>query len=320
MRQVNFIYCLVAILSVGYLLAAQGTWEVYTGGTAPGSTTMPNIKTALEALQTTNAGATEPTYKTTGTPWYDTTTDKLKWYDGSAWITQWSVTEASDSAVPHSRGVALDVLHTAFTDQDATPSVSGAVSFSTANTVMTTYTDFDDGVQGQWLMLLCTDVYTTIDGGLTKTGMTIPLIAGDTLWWIYDGSAWRQVAGSVGMGRFVPLSDAASISSWIAVTQTSPTGIDLGASGDDLIREGANAVVIKTIYGAVNTPAAVYSRPNGSSDTGLGAYKHYMPVGGAQNSQEYTVGLDSDGIFEAWLGNSAVSATTFEAHVIGYYI
>jgi microcystin-dependent protein len=65
---------------------AQQTWEVYTGSTAAGSTTIPNTRDALEALQSGNSGATEPSYKVLGTVWEDTTTGLRKIYNGSAWI------------------------------------------------------------------------------------------------------------------------------------------------------------------------------------------------------------------------------------------
>jgi len=52
---------------------------------------------------------------------------------------------------------------TAFADQDATPSVSGGYAFLTANTVLTTITDFDDpDADGQTIKVKIKDVFTRI--------------------------------------------------------------------------------------------------------------------------------------------------------------
>lgn len=71
---------------------------------------------------------------------------------------------------------------TLFTDQDATPSVNRGRVFQTANTVLTTYTDFGDGIPGQRITILINDAFTKFD----LTGSNLQGNA---------GADWNPVAG-----------------------------------------------------------------------------------------------------------------------------
>lgn len=82
-----------------------------------------------------------------------------------------------------------------FTDQDATPSVaSGAMFYKTGNTIATTITDFDNGVQSQKITVIIADVNTTIDftaSGLKgNVGADWSPTTGDHMVCEYDGTDW----------------------------------------------------------------------------------------------------------------------------------
>jgi len=90
---------------------------------------------------------------------------------------------------PH-RSIAFRTL----TDQDATPSVKGGLNFITANTVGTTITDFDDGVDGQAIRVVINDANTTVDFTGTNlkgnTGADWSPAQYDHLTAVYDGTYW----------------------------------------------------------------------------------------------------------------------------------
>lgn len=81
-----------------------------------------------------------------------------------------------------------------FTDLDATPSVRQGCGFKTANTLATTITDFDDGVEGQTVKVVFGDPNTTVD----FTGTNLKGNAGadwapsqnDHMTCVYDGTNW----------------------------------------------------------------------------------------------------------------------------------
>ncbi|MCK4302823.1 MAG: hypothetical protein KAY24_01140 [Candidatus Eisenbacteria sp.] len=64
---------------------SQETPPIYSGGTALGSTTMPNIIDAIAACYSSHAGNAEPAYKEEGLPWWDADDDSYQVYDGAAW-------------------------------------------------------------------------------------------------------------------------------------------------------------------------------------------------------------------------------------------
>lgn len=74
----------------------------------------------------------------------------------------WDVSTGKEDEVP-AMGVGIRGAVESFTDADATPSVaSGQVAYQTANTGATTITDFDDGYEGQTILVVL-DANTTID-------------------------------------------------------------------------------------------------------------------------------------------------------------
>lgn len=83
---------------------------------------------------------------------------------------------------------------TAFTAQDATPSVAGGHKFKTANASATTITTFDDGYEGQEIFVLVNDANTTIDFSSTAlkghAGTDWTCAAGDHIYAIKEGSSW----------------------------------------------------------------------------------------------------------------------------------
>jgi len=238
------------------------SWEIYTGGVAPGGTTMDNSKNAHRSSMNSHAGTARPSYLEPGGIWYNSSTGI--WYKWNG-VTDTQIVANIPSGTSRPAGVAAGEIwyntttKTMFlydgtndsaidvTDiqslslNDTTPSVKDGNSFKFVNTSATTVTDFDDGVEGQVINIMATEAYTTVDGGLTKTGMTIPLIAGDTLEFMHDGTDWQQVGGSVGMGRYVKVAKN-SIGDWPSASSTSNTNVDVS---DDGVRKGASAAKIQ---------------------------------------------------------------------------
>ena len=97
---------------------------------------------------------------------------------------------------PHSLIVRARQIHPfkTFTAADATPSVLAGRNFVTANTGATTITDFDDGTDGQEIVVEIGDGNTTIDftgTNLTGNGGSDWSPAdGDHMRCVYNGSAW----------------------------------------------------------------------------------------------------------------------------------
>lgn len=81
-----------------------------------------------------------------------------------------------------------------FDADDATPSVAGGKNFATANANPTTITDFDDGVDGQEILVKITDANTTIDftgSGLEgNAGVNWTPATGDFMRCTYNGTQW----------------------------------------------------------------------------------------------------------------------------------
>jgi hypothetical protein len=290
---------------------SQATHVIY-GTTAPGGTTMPALKDHLAAVASCHSGTSAPAYAVQGMWWLDTANELLKWYDGSAWITVLRLSLTGD------RGTVIQG-EVAFAADDATPSVKGITSAKTANANATTITTFDDGVAGQRLTVRIADAVTTIAGALTASGRAIVGVSGDTLEWLYDGCAWKQVGGSVGMGsRFVVVDPIDAIGDWIASNVTSATDVDVS---DDGVRKGACAVLVCVSLFSSNADAdgdILYVRRNGSSDANH-SVTTLAQNGTAGRSKEFTVGLDDNAKFEAWYSGTWTS-TTNTAHVVGYWI
>lgn len=81
-----------------------------------------------------------------------------------------------------------------FADGDTTPAVGDGVCFKTANTGATTISDFDDGLDGQFIVVVINDSDTTVD--FTSSGLKgngggdWSPAAGDFMICIYDGTDW----------------------------------------------------------------------------------------------------------------------------------
>ena len=94
-------------------------------------------------------------------------------------------------------GAVITGAFTTLADED-TPTVAGAYSFKTGGT--TAITDFDDGVQGQTIMILAAASITITDGtpiilaGSVDYDMTVT----DTLTLhMFDDQVWQEIARSV---------------------------------------------------------------------------------------------------------------------------
>lgn len=98
-------------------------------------------------------------------------------------VGRWRIVEGGD-------GWGVDPI--AFGTTDATPSVSGGTVFETADT--TTITAFDDGVEGQKIIVLFKHAVTVDCTGTTLTGnggSDISAASGDWLEAVNDGTNWR---------------------------------------------------------------------------------------------------------------------------------
>lgn len=82
--------------------------------------------------------------------------------------------------------------YTAFTDQDATPSVANGSLFKTVNTVATTITQFDGSTDGQFIAVWINDAFTTMDfsgaGFKGNNGVDIILQTNDLVFGVYESS------------------------------------------------------------------------------------------------------------------------------------
>ena len=285
--------------------SSQSDPDVYTT-TAPGATFVPNVENALKAVQSMNSGSAAPAYCVTGTWHYDTDDDTGKFYEGSAWCDLIRVDRTNNRVAVFPDPVTLA--------DDATPSVKGVTFAYLSSTGANTITTFDDGVAGQVLDLMSTGTHDTIAGALTKTGMTIPLIANDTLRFIYTSSGWRQIAGSVGMGRYVPLAEPDAIGDWIAVSVTAYGNVDVS---DDGVRKGACAVSVSVVGAGTTTTAGLFARKNGATiPVNVGVF--WQTAGVTDSYYCFSVALDDDAVFEAAF--TVNKGGTTGAKVIGYYI
>lgn len=86
---------------------------------------------------------------------------------------------------------------TTFTASDTTPSVGGGSIFKTNNSGATSITTFDNGRNGQHVIVIFGDANTTlvnsatleVSGDANFTGA-----AGDTKTFVLDGTVWREVS------------------------------------------------------------------------------------------------------------------------------
>lgn len=91
-----------------------------------------------------------------------------------------------------------DAIATA--DADTTPTVGGGNLFTVANTGATSITAFDDGAEGQVIMLIFSDANTTIVASASIKligGLNFVSTADDTMMLVRKGSAWYEFSRSV---------------------------------------------------------------------------------------------------------------------------
>ena len=95
------------------------------------------------------------------------------------------------------QGRKIHTVHT-FADADATPSVRSGYLFKTANTGATTITDFDDGLEGQEILISFNDANTTItDGGNIALSGAFTSTTNDIMRLVKIGSTWQEQNRSV---------------------------------------------------------------------------------------------------------------------------
>lgn len=291
---------------------SQQSWEVYTGATAPGNPTVPNIKDALKACQSMHSGATAPPYALQGMRWYDTTNKQIKLYDGNSWIMEALVDETGHLITLYSGGVALTGEIT-LPINDTTPSVSGARNFKTGNTSVTTILP-DGATTGQRISIRITDTSTILSSAMTKMGMTIPCIIGDIWEGMWDGSNWKQTGGNVGMGVYVPVDPPEIIYSWIVATQTVFTDVSISGWG---CRKGAVAALIgfNSMCSAGNEKQ-LRIRKDGST---AGSSAYVAHVASHAQYDQIIAPLGDDAIFEACFSLNNAMIANF-AHMHGYWL
>lgn len=85
-----------------------------------------------------------------------------------------------------------------WTDGDTTPSVLNGQNFKTANTGATTITTFDEGREGQRILIVFTDANTTVsEASNIRLSAAFTSTADDTMELVYDGSVWFELGRSV---------------------------------------------------------------------------------------------------------------------------
>lgn len=85
-----------------------------------------------------------------------------------------------------------------FASGDTTPSVREGTNFKTNNASATTITSFDDGREGQRIVLIFQDANTTVaETGNIKLSAAFTSTADDTMELIFDGTNWFELTRSV---------------------------------------------------------------------------------------------------------------------------
>jgi hypothetical protein len=82
------------------------------------------------------------------------------------------------------------------TDADATPSVSLGSFFKAANTGATTITNFDNGTEGQKIIIHSTNTNTTIAHNVNihnQSGVNISMAVNTSRQYIYNGTYWMEL-------------------------------------------------------------------------------------------------------------------------------
>lgn len=207
------------------------------------------------------------------------------------------------------------------TINSATPSVLNCEAFETANTSLTTITGFTGGRKGQRISIFVNDAFSVIDGSMTKTGMTIPLLVNDILEFRYNGVSWIQVGGTVGMGRWVPLFNKAL--GVIAYEYPSYQNVDL--TGED-VREGAASVVGQFEFSLHNSETSdlftlLSCRLSPGTDASFYIWMELLAASGNIVSPPCTIMLTNDASFTLDFSTSDTFLFgTRTLNIFGYYI
>ncbi len=214
----------------------------------------------------------------------------------------------------------IDPTTETFTETEltgATPSVTGKSVFKFVDSTATTVTGFTGGKLGQVITIRATNSNTTLDGGLTKTGMTIPLILGDTLQFQYNGTGWLQVGGSVGMGVYRTIDPGNTLANWPAASVTAFADVLVSSDG---VRVGSSAIHCRCRVLTSSVTSAVKVRVDGSSDATNAT--SVITIDTSRNGHgSFIVGLDNDAEFEAAFSvDWSASDTENSAWVVGYWI
>jgi len=185
----------------------------------------------------------------------------------------------------------------AIPDGDATPDISGGENFKTVNTVLTTITNFINGVAGTRIRVRITDTNTIISGTLTKTGRTIVCLVGDVFEWVYDGASWIQVGGNVGMGAYIRYQTPIDVTAgtWIGNTVIVYTTIPMASW---LPRLGVDMVHVSCKVNASAGTPTLLARAVGDTDNTLARVVANYTTG-FFGGEDFFVKLNDAGNFEA---------------------
>lgn len=114
--------------------------------------------------------------------------------DSGDFVRLWDPSAGTEKET-NAMGVGIKGAVESFTDADATPSVAtGQVAYQTANTGATTITDFDDGYEGQTILVVL-DANTTVDMSANSnirgnTGSDFAAAANDAIRCTLVGTTW----------------------------------------------------------------------------------------------------------------------------------
>lgn len=143
------------------------------------------------------------------------------------------------------------------TDADATPSVATASILTTANTSATSITDFDGGVTGQVVLLICADANTTIDFTSSQLrgngGIDRKLLSGESVLAVANTGATIWYCAVVPSTAAVPqtLTGAGAVDLLTDVTLLVTTGTDALTLADGT--ENQHKTVIMKTDGGIGT-------------------------------------------------------------------
>jgi hypothetical protein len=148
------------------------------------------------------------------------------------------------------------------------------------------------------------------DGSNTNTRLSIA--SGGGLW-PYDSSGESYTKG----GIYIPVQDPDAVGDWISSSTTSWTDVDVS---DDGVPSVAVAAKIKSVIASSVGSLTLRVRINGETTSDNGDLAGPNEAAGAATTvTEWTIGIDSSGIFEAKFDTSFTNVAN-EVYVMGYFI